>query len=87
MLALKVLFCVCLPSCLSNGYFMYFHSSLIFFKRRENEQLSSYGDAKTGRAIMLAELKKVIEANPIFHDKLEFPNFKKSRLRTLINQR
>ncbi|XP_050103715.1 topless-related protein 4-like isoform X2 [Malus sylvestris] len=53
---------------------------------RENEQLSSYGDAKIGRAIMLAELKKVIEANPIFHDKLEFPNFKKSRLRTLINQ-
>ncbi|XP_051135029.1 topless-related protein 1-like isoform X2 [Andrographis paniculata] len=53
---------------------------------RENEQLSKYGDAKSARAIMLVELKKLIEANPLFRDKLQFPNLKNSRLRTLINQ-
>ena len=36
---------------------------------------------------MLAELKKLIEANPLFRDKLQFPPLKNSRLRTLINQR
>ncbi|KAH9715467.1 protein TOPLESS [Citrus sinensis] len=35
---------------------------------------------------MLVELKKLIEANPLFRDKLQFPNLKNSRLRTLINQ-
>ncbi|XP_042420802.1 protein TOPLESS-RELATED PROTEIN 2-like isoform X1 [Zingiber officinale] len=53
---------------------------------RQNEQLSKYGDTKSARNIMLMELKKLIEANPIFHDKLAFPPFKTSRLRTLINQ-
>ncbi|KAK4488868.1 hypothetical protein RD792_004658 [Penstemon davidsonii] len=53
---------------------------------RENEQLSKYGDTKSARAIMLVELKKLIEANPLFRDKLLFPNLKNSRLRTLINQ-
>ncbi|XP_022748365.1 topless-related protein 3-like isoform X2 [Durio zibethinus] len=53
---------------------------------RENEQLSKYGDTKTARSIMLVELKKLIEANPLFRDKLAFPNLKSSRLRTLINQ-
>ncbi|KAL0354840.1 UNVERIFIED_CONTAM: protein TOPLESS [Sesamum radiatum] len=53
---------------------------------RENEQLSKYGDTKSARAIMLVELKKLIEANPLFRDKLQFPNLKNSRLRTLINQ-
>ncbi|GAV81493.1 WD40 domain-containing protein [Cephalotus follicularis] len=53
---------------------------------RENEQLSKYGDTKSARAIMLVELKKLVEANPLFRDKLQFPNFKNSRLRTLINQ-
>ncbi|XP_010250163.1 PREDICTED: protein TOPLESS-like [Nelumbo nucifera] len=53
---------------------------------RENEQLSKYGDTKSARAIMLAELKKLIEANPLFRDKLQFPTLKNSRLRTLINQ-
>lgn len=33
------------------------------------------------------ELKKLIEANPLFRDKLIFPALKASRLRTLINQR
>ncbi|OAY69349.1 Protein TOPLESS [Ananas comosus] len=53
---------------------------------RENEQLSKYGDTKSARLIMLVELKKLIEANPLFRDKLQFPNLKNSRLRTLINQ-
>ncbi|CAH9087442.1 unnamed protein product [Cuscuta europaea] len=53
---------------------------------RENEQLSKYGDTKTARSIMLIELKKLIEANPLFREKLAFPTLKASRLRTLINQ-
>ncbi|MFS7988867.1 putative Topless family protein [Helianthus anomalus] len=54
---------------------------------RENEQLSKYGDTKSAQAIMLVELKKLIEAkNPLFGDKLQFPNLKNSILRTLINQ-
>ncbi|XP_051135670.1 topless-related protein 4 isoform X2 [Andrographis paniculata] len=53
---------------------------------RENDQLSKYGDTKSARAIMLVELKKLIEANPLFREKLQFPTLKNSRLRTLINQ-
>ncbi|ONM31014.1 topless-related1 [Zea mays] len=53
---------------------------------RENEQLSKYGDTKSARSIMLVELKKLIEANPLFREKLVFPTLKASRLRTLINQ-
>ncbi|KAL9665557.1 hypothetical protein QQ045_020978 [Rhodiola kirilowii] len=53
---------------------------------RENEQLSKYGDTKSARAIMLVELKKLIEANPLFREKLQFPTLRSSRLRTLINQ-
>ncbi|GKD40876.1 topless-related protein 4-like protein isoform X1 [Tanacetum coccineum] len=53
---------------------------------RENEQLSKYAAAKTSRSIMLVELKKLIEANPVFRDKLTYPSFKNQRLRTLINQ-
>ncbi|KAM7469920.1 hypothetical protein LguiA_008103 [Lonicera macranthoides] len=53
---------------------------------RENEQLSKYGETKTARSIMLIELKKLIEANPLFREKLAFPTLKSSRLRTLINQ-
>ncbi|KAG0463244.1 hypothetical protein HPP92_021720 [Vanilla planifolia] len=53
---------------------------------RENEQLSKYGDTKSARTIMLVELKKLIEANPLFREKLLFPTLKSSRLRTLINQ-
>ncbi|KVI11648.1 hypothetical protein Ccrd_009937 [Cynara cardunculus var. scolymus] len=54
---------------------------------RDNEQLSKYGDTKSARSIMLGELKKLIEANPLFREKLTFPTLKNSRLRTLINQR
>ncbi|XP_059287766.1 topless-related protein 4-like isoform X2 [Lycium ferocissimum] len=53
---------------------------------RDNEQLSKYGDTKSARSIMLLELKKLIEANPLFRDKLTFPSLKNARLRTLINQ-
>ncbi|XP_047970386.1 protein TOPLESS-RELATED PROTEIN 2-like isoform X1 [Salvia hispanica] len=53
---------------------------------RQNEQLSKYGDTRSARNIMLVELKKLIEANPLFRDKLTLPAFKASRLRTLINQ-
>nr|XP_043628394.1 topless-related protein 4-like [Erigeron canadensis] len=53
---------------------------------RDNEQLSKYGDTNSARGIMLGELKKLIEANPLFRDKLNFPSLKNSRLRTLVNQ-
>ncbi|XP_034916413.1 topless-related protein 1 isoform X2 [Populus alba] len=53
---------------------------------RENDQLSNYRDTKSARAIMLIELKKLIESNPLFRDKLQYPNIKNSRLRMLINQ-
>ncbi|XP_022637350.1 topless-related protein 2 [Vigna radiata var. radiata] len=53
---------------------------------RENAQLSKYGDTKSARNILVIELKRLIEANPIFQDKLTFPSIKTSRLRTLINQ-
>ncbi|KAH9605332.1 hypothetical protein KSS87_015722, partial [Heliosperma pusillum] len=52
----------------------------------ENEQLSKYDNTKTAPNIMLVELKKLIEANPLFRDKLVFPTLRSSRLRTLINQ-
>lgn len=58
-----------------------------YFLTRENEQLAKYGDTKAARSIMLIELKKLIEANPLFREKLVFPTLKSSRLRTLINQR
>lgn len=61
--------------------------SVVHWFFRDNEQLSKYGDTKSARGIMLAELKKLIEANPLFRDKLQFPTLKNSRLRTLINQR
>ncbi|KAG6491169.1 hypothetical protein ZIOFF_052502 [Zingiber officinale] len=59
---------------------------LILENFRENEQLSKYGDTKSARSIMLVELKKLIEANSLFQEKLQFPNLKYSRLRGLINQ-
>lgn len=56
---------------------------MLFFCR-ENEQVS--GDTKSARNIMLIELKKLIEPNPLFWEKLVFPTLKASRLRTLINE-
>ncbi|KAL5853179.1 hypothetical protein ACOSQ3_008297 [Xanthoceras sorbifolium] len=53
---------------------------------REHESLSMYGDTRSARKVMMPELKKVIEANPIFRGKLKFPTIKRNRLRRLINQ-
>ncbi|WOL13546.1 protein TPR3 isoform X1 [Canna indica] len=53
---------------------------------REHEQLSKYGDTKRARQVMLVELKKLIDANPLLREKLQFPNVMTSRLRHLINQ-
>ncbi|XP_034207498.1 topless-related protein 4-like isoform X4 [Prunus dulcis] len=53
---------------------------------RENEELSDYGDIKSARAVILTEVKKIIEASPLFRDKLQLPKLKNSRLSTLINQ-
>ncbi|PON89856.1 Topless-related protein [Trema orientale] len=53
---------------------------------REHDSLSSYGDTKSARKIVMQELKKIIEANPLFHEKLNFPCFGSHRLRRLINQ-
>jgi hypothetical protein len=54
---------------------------------RDHESLSMYSDADSARKVMRVELKKLIEANPLFSDKLEFPNAASHRLRRLINQR
>ncbi|KVI06043.1 CTLH, C-terminal LisH motif-containing protein [Cynara cardunculus var. scolymus] len=53
---------------------------------RENEQLSKYTDTKSARAVLLAELKKLVDTNPDLREKCLFPGFKNSRLRLLINQ-
>ncbi|TYI22654.1 hypothetical protein ES332_A06G118300v1 [Gossypium tomentosum] len=53
---------------------------------REHELLSMYEDAESSRKILMDELKKLIEVNPIFHGKLKFPVIKSQRLRRLINQ-
>lgn len=54
---------------------------------RKHESLSTYRDTNSARIIMMKDLKKVIEANPLFRGKLKFPNFRSQRLRRLINQR
>ncbi|KAL1803119.1 hypothetical protein ACET3Z_031766 [Daucus carota] len=55
---------------------------------RENEHatIQVYGDMVEARGVMMTELKKVIEANPVFNDKLVFPSLRSSRLPALINQ-
>ncbi|KAI3786010.1 hypothetical protein L1987_45137 [Smallanthus sonchifolius] len=40
---------------------------------RENAQLSKYTDHKTARAILIDELRKLIESNPDLRDKRQFP--------------
>lgn len=55
---------------------------------RENENLSAYGrNPRANRAKLFVELKRVISASPLFHEKLQFPNLESSRIQTLINQR
>ena len=53
---------------------------------RDNEKLSRYKDTKSARGIMLVELKKLIEENPLLRDKLNLPSINNARLRILINQ-
>ncbi|KAJ9167704.1 hypothetical protein P3X46_019312 [Hevea brasiliensis] len=53
---------------------------------REHDSLSMYGDTESARQILMLEVKKIIEANPLFHDKLKFPSIRSQRLRRLINQ-
>ncbi|XP_031373789.1 topless-related protein 1-like isoform X2 [Punica granatum] len=53
---------------------------------REYKSLSAYKNAVSARAIMMTELRKIIEANPIFYGKLKFPAMKQQRLKRLINQ-
>ncbi|XVF86443.1 hypothetical protein PTKIN_Ptkin18bG0040700 [Pterospermum kingtungense] len=53
---------------------------------RDCEQLSNYGGAKSARAMMLVDLKKLVEGNPLLCDKLQFPTLENSRLQTLIYQ-
>ncbi|KAK8976248.1 hypothetical protein V6N11_007737 [Hibiscus sabdariffa] len=53
---------------------------------REHELLSTYEDEESSRKILMNELKKLIELNPIFHGKLKFPVINSQRLRRLINQ-
>ncbi|KAG9156649.1 hypothetical protein Leryth_006613 [Lithospermum erythrorhizon] len=53
---------------------------------RQHEHLSTYIDTNSARTILLLELKKLIEANPLLREKLYFPSLQNSRLRTMINQ-
>ncbi|KAG6770776.1 hypothetical protein POTOM_026470 [Populus tomentosa] len=53
---------------------------------RDHESLSMYSDAGSARKVMRVELKKLIEANPLFSEKLEFLNVASHWLRRLINQ-
>ncbi|GLT77952.1 hypothetical protein SLA2020_495050 [Shorea laevis] len=59
---------------------------LTFNDIREHDALSVYGDTKSARTMLMCDLKKIIEANPIFHGKLKFPSIQSQRLRRLINQ-
>lgn len=54
---------------------------------RDNEQLAKYQDNDAARAVMWGEVKKLIEGNPVFRDKLVFPTIQPSRLVHLVNQR
>ncbi|XP_021800010.1 uncharacterized protein LOC110744346 [Prunus avium] len=53
---------------------------------REKERISKCDDARSTRAALLSKIKMLIDASPLFHDKLQFPNFDHSRLRTLLKQ-
>ncbi|KAF5743337.1 hypothetical protein HS088_TW09G01404 [Tripterygium wilfordii] len=53
---------------------------------RQNQQLANYRDAKTARSILMLELKRLVEANPVLQEKTQFPTLRNGRLRSLINQ-
>ncbi|RAL41361.1 hypothetical protein DM860_010155 [Cuscuta australis] len=53
---------------------------------RDNEELANCANPQSARALVFLELKKLIQANPAFHDKLNFPAITRARLRTMVNQ-
>lgn len=53
---------------------------------REYAPPAFYGDTISARKRMMKELKAVIESNPQFKGRVNFPELNKSRLRRLINQ-
>ncbi|CDP08429.1 unnamed protein product [Coffea canephora] len=56
-----------------------------FYKNQE--KLSDHGDENSTRILLMAKLKRLIEANPLIGDKLQFPSLHMSRLETLVKQR
>ncbi|RDX94673.1 Topless-related protein 2, partial [Mucuna pruriens] len=46
---------------------------------RDNEKLSKYADIKSAQEALLVELKKLVEVNPMFKDKLAFPSLNANR--------
>ncbi|GAB4836826.1 hypothetical protein Ancab_001741 [Ancistrocladus abbreviatus] len=53
---------------------------------RENAQLAEYRDNQSARMRFLVEARKCMEANPLLHGKLQFPNISPARLKDLVNQ-
>ncbi|KAI3891461.1 hypothetical protein MKX03_020743 [Papaver bracteatum] len=53
---------------------------------RENELLKMYVDENSARATLFDAAKELIQANPLFKDKLTFPTLEESRLKSIINQ-
>lgn len=54
---------------------------------RANPKISTYGDTTSERGNLFRGLEKLIVANPLLRDKLQFPVLGTSRLHTLIGQR
>ena len=52
---------------------------------RDNDKLANYRDEISARQLLLHELRKLIEQNPMFEGKLVLPNIMASRLRTLVH--
>ncbi|KAK4750160.1 hypothetical protein SAY87_027609 [Trapa incisa] len=68
---------------------IYFHMRKQHFLETldgENKKLSLYKDALTERGKMMAELKRIIMANPVFKGRLRFLDMENQRLKQLINQ-
>ncbi|CDP08430.1 unnamed protein product [Coffea canephora] len=53
---------------------------------RNQEKLSDHGDENSTKILLMAKLKRLIEANPLIGDKLQFPTLQMSRLETLVKQ-
>ncbi|KAL3497850.1 hypothetical protein ACH5RR_040582 [Cinchona calisaya] len=52
----------------------------------ENKEQNGLGDIKSNRTPLLNKLKELIQENPVFLHKLQFPTIKASRLKALIRQ-